>query len=389
MRVTAAWLRRFDPSIVRRDVLHLNVRSGAGGLGVPLYNGVGGDGGSVFVRPVRKADFFRLCQQFGRNATLRATGGENASKVKLIGAAGRSVVIDVPLGVECVDSNSRLLLARCTEVDRKYAIARGGKGGCAANKYKGGKGESVRLAIHLKLTTNVGFALVPAKDVKIADYPFTTLQPQVLDVKYELNEGGEEFADDPGDPFSLSIADLPGIIEGASRNRGRGYAFLKHLEHSEIIVMVVDVHGFRLSANPDEKQRSALESVGILNREMENYDEQMPKKTVVLVLNKTDLPDGQAKADELMPQLAAIDWPSRLPEDLRPRLPIRFAAILPLSAQSGDVRQLKAVLRQLHARLHPLEHVEFDEKEAGIEGRQDSHLIPVHTRYKAIYFSFV
>lgn len=91
---------------------------------------------------------------------------------------------------------------------------------------------------------------MPKSKVKIASYPFTTIKPQVLDINYKREE--EEMEEEK---FSLSIADLPGIIEGASKNRGRGYAFLKHLEYSEIIVMVVDVHGFQLHAQMQEDYR--------------------------------------------------------------------------------------------------------------------------------------
>lgn len=131
------------------------------------------------------------------------------------------------------------------------------------------------MAIHLKLQPNVGLvgfpnagkstllkALVPEKNIKIASYPFTTLKPQVCHVRYapDKNLPSDPSTDDeeavvPEKPFTLTVADLPGIIEGASRNRGRGYAFLKHLEHSNIVLMVVDVHGFQLSARLDEPFR--------------------------------------------------------------------------------------------------------------------------------------
>jgi GTP-binding protein len=93
--------------------------------------------------------------------------------------------------------------------------------------------------------------MVPAKQIKIAEYPFTTLKPQVLDVKFDKDEYDQLLG--PGENFSLNVADLPGIIEGASRNRGRGYEFLKHLEYSEIVIMVIDVHGFRLSEDNFEE----------------------------------------------------------------------------------------------------------------------------------------
>lgn len=144
--------------------------------------------------------------------------------------------------------------------------------------FRGEIGESMMVSIHLKLRPNVGLvgfpnagkstllkALVPDKQVKIASYPFTTTKPQMCHVLYSpdknlpANLSTDE--DEPlvaEKPFTLTVADLPGIIEGASRNRGRGYAFLKHLEYSNIILMVVDVHGFQLSANLGEPFRYAI-----------------------------------------------------------------------------------------------------------------------------------
>lgn len=101
---------------------------------------------------------------------------------------------------------------------------------------------------------------MPEKPVKIAAYPFTTIQPQVCYLKYRPGEATQEAPPPPSlakyeQPFTLSIADLPGIVEGASRNRGRGHAFLKHLEYSGIILMVVDVSGFQLAATLEEPYR--------------------------------------------------------------------------------------------------------------------------------------
>lgn len=140
---------------------------------------------------------------------------------------------------------------------------------------RGSKGDTFDVEIHLKLRPNIGLlgfpnagkstllkALVPEKSVKIADYAFTTVNPQVAFFKNK-----EEFSVEGDFPlffktiklnfkaldpsFTLSIADLPGIIEGASMNRGKGYKFLKHLEYADIVVMVVDCQGFQLKNELD------------------------------------------------------------------------------------------------------------------------------------------
>ena len=132
-------------------------------------------------------------------------------------------------------------------------------------------------------------ALAPEKkNIKIAPYPFTTTKPQVLDIHYnEVTDVTED------DRFSLSCADLPGLIEGAAQNRGKGHAFLKHLEYSDMLIFVVDVHGFQLSANLTDEFRTPLETIALLNKELEAYDRKLVKKPCVLVLNKIDLPDGE------------------------------------------------------------------------------------------------
>lgn len=133
-------------------------------------------------------------------------------------------------------------------------------------------------------------ALAPEKrSIKIAPYPFTTIKPQLIDIRFDEYTGEEK-----ENRFSLSCADLPGLIEGAAKNRGKGHAFLKHLEYSDMLVFVVDVNGFQLSANLNhDKFRTPIETIALLNKELEAYDKKLVKKPCILVLNKIDLPDGQ------------------------------------------------------------------------------------------------
>ena len=223
---------------------------------------------------------------------IRADNGEAATKFSLIGQHAKHQYFDVPIGIEVVNRENNSLISRCSKPFRRYLIARGGQGGYAKLNYKcvlfiycsinflfrGTKGDIFDVELHLKLRPNIGLlgfpnagkstllkASVPEKSVKIADYAFTTVNPQVAFYKNETNndsfnlEGQFNFfnhapliyilSSDP--PYTLSVADLPGIIEGASKNRGRGYQFLKHLEYADIIVMVIDSQGFQLKNELD------------------------------------------------------------------------------------------------------------------------------------------
>jgi GTPase involved in cell partitioning and DNA repair len=199
-------------------------------------------------------------------------------------------------------------------------------------------------------------ALAPEKkSIKIAPYPFTTTKPQMLDIRFDEYSGVEK-----EDKFSLSCADLTGLIEGAAENRGKGHAFLKHLEYSDMLVFVIDVQGFQLSANMNDKFRTPLETIALLNKELEAYDRKLVKKPCVLVLNKIDLPDGEKKADEVE-AIMKNGWHKNLPSHLKPLIPVHFRGIIKASAKNGEIGSLKELLHKTYEELHPLESLSFDE----------------------------
>uniref|UniRef100_A0A0M3IP75 OBG-type G domain-containing protein n=1 Tax=Ascaris lumbricoides TaxID=6252 RepID=A0A0M3IP75_ASCLU len=144
-----------------------------------------------------------------------------------------------------------------------------------------------------------------------------------------------------------------GLIEGASLNRGRGTSFLKHLQYSDVLLMVVDVTGFKLSVSPSEPFRSALETVALLNIELERYDPHLVRKPTVLAINKTDLPNGENKAAELIDILRRSEWSASLSEDMRPQRPLVFDALIATAAKHGRIGDLKNTLRSIYAFIHP------------------------------------
>uniref|UniRef100_A0AC34GPY9 GTP-binding protein 10 n=1 Tax=Panagrolaimus sp. ES5 TaxID=591445 RepID=A0AC34GPY9_9BILA len=397
LRYTVNGAKKFvDSSVIEKDVLRLSIHGGSGGQGLPRYNGVGGDGGNVYLLPRRNMKFPQLFNSFyNRKRQLIAEHGSSSNQLTLIGKHGKHEILQVPLGSECIDEVTRKLICRCTVPNKSILIAKGGKGGCAANEYKGQKGERLVMGLHMKLQPNMGLvgfpnagkstllkALAPEKkSIKIAPYPFTTTRPQMIDVRFDEFTGEQK-----EDRFSLSCADLPGLIEGAAENRGKGHAFLKHLEYSDILVFVIDVHGFKLSANLNDHLeysdmlvfvidvhgfklsanlndvfRTPLETIALLNKELEAYDRKLVKKPCVLVLNKIDLPDGEKKAEEVE-NIVKSEWHKKLPSDLKPSLPIHFRGIIKTSAKNGEIGSLKLLLHKIYDELHPLQSLSFDEE---------------------------
>ncbi|GMR48034.1 hypothetical protein PMAYCL1PPCAC_18229, partial [Pristionchus mayeri] len=350
-------LIKHDLNILERDKYIVKVRGGNGGIGLSRYDGCGGRGGSVLFVPCPKMAFSDIVKSVGKSMTVVAKCGEAAMKTKLVGADAYDTIIDVPLGVEVVNEENGVLIARCDKPSHRYIIAEGGEGGRRENHFRNEKGESLRVGIHIKLRPNVAFlgfpnagkstlmkALVPAKSVKIASYAFTTRHPQVGFWREENNES---------DPFTLSLADLPGVIEGASRNRGKGLSFLKHLQYADMIVLVVDWNGFQLKNDLNEEYRSPLECIALLNKEVEAYEEGIVRKRVIVAINKTDLCTDPQALHSFIKLLKSKQWLDNVHFSLRPRKSFNIEDVVAISAKSGQVENLKKILKDKSHLIHP------------------------------------
>uniref|UniRef100_A0A8C5L3K8 GTP-binding protein 10 n=1 Tax=Jaculus jaculus TaxID=51337 RepID=A0A8C5L3K8_JACJA len=239
------------------------------------------------------------------------------------------------------------------------------KGGCGGMGYprlggEGGKGGDVWVVAHKKMTLKQLKAKYPQKRFvagvgansrfpnagkssllsrvshakpMIADYAFTTLKPELGKIMYN-------------DFKQISVADLPGLIEGAHMNKGMGHKFLKHLERTRQLLFVVDISGFQLSSQT--QYRSAFETIMLLTKELELYKEELQTKPALLAINKMDLPDAKVKFCELMEQLQnPEDFLHLFEKSMIPEKTMEFQHIIPISAVTGEgIEELKNCVRK-------------------------------------------
>ncbi len=260
--------------------------------------GDGGRGGSVYFQAVENLD---TLLDFAGKHHWKAQKGQPGSGNNKHGANGRDLTIKVPPGTLIYDTDLSLLLKDLNEVGLKVRVCRGGKGGrgnkafatsinqTPRNAEPGKSGQERNIRLELKLIADVGLVGMPnagkstlisrcsAARPKIADYPFTTVEP-VLGI-VELS-----------DFRRFVMADIPGLIEGAHSGAGLGYEFLKHIERTTILAHIIDIM-------PTDGS-DPVENYNGIRHELEEYSKALAQKQEVIVANKTDLdPDGKIVKD--------------------------------------------------------------------------------------------
>ena len=283
------------------DTAIIHVKAGDGGNGCVSFRrekyiarggpdgGDGGNGGSIiFVADVNKNTLL----DFAGKHHWKARTGQAGMGKKMYGKGGEDMIIPVPPGTVVYDIEKELTIADITEVGKEVRIARGGKGGKGnwhfrsatnqAPRYAepGTTGDERTLRLELKLIADVGLVGTPnagkstllsavsAARPKIADYPFTTLEPQL------------GIADLSGSR-RIVIADIPGLIEGAQNGAGLGHAFLKHIERTKTIVHLLDLY-------PTDESNPA-DNYKVIRKELEAFSDELAAKTELIVANKIDL----------------------------------------------------------------------------------------------------
>ena len=279
------------------DQVKIYIKAGNGGDGSPSFRrekfiefggpdgGDGGKGGSIILKSEQNLNTlidFRYQQHH------KAQRGENGSGQNRSGKSGKDLILKVPLGTQIFEEDNKTLLYDFTKIGEEFIAASGGKGGLGNTRFKsstnrapkkftkGAIGEEFTIWLQLKTIADIGIiglpnagkssllAAITNATPKIANYEFTTLNPNLGVVSYDNRE--------------ITIADIPGLIEGAHEGTGLGTKFLKHIERCKSILHLIDITNENLNKSYNQ-----------VKNELKNYSSQLMKKKELIVLNKTDL----------------------------------------------------------------------------------------------------
>lgn len=313
------------------DRVVVQLAAGKGGNGVVAWRrekyipkggptgGNGGKGGSIILvadTQISSLDWFR------NRRIIKAENGRPGANNLQQGRTGADLILKVPCGTLVKNSRTGELICDLTEDQQQIVLCKGGRGGRGNESFKsptnrapntcteGTDGEMLDVELELKLIADVGLVGFPnagkstlisslAKiDVKIAPYPFTTLQPNLGFIQLE-------------DYTRIFIADIPGIIEGANRNRGLGFEFLRHIERTKLLVFVLDASGI--------DGRNPLEDFKVLRKEIEAYNPEMLERPFIVALNKMDTEEAQDHRQQFLKEY-----------------PFDKSTLFEISAQRGD-----------------------------------------------------
>jgi GTP-binding protein len=301
------------------DEARIKVQAGRGGRGSTSFRrekfvpyggpdgGDGGDGGSVYLRA---AAGINTLADFRVARTYKAPSGEPGSGNDCTGRTGEDLYVTVPVGTLVRESDTGEELGDLTQPDAALLVARGGKGGWGNTRFKsstnraprqfgpGLPGESRSIELELKVIADVGLLGLPnagkstliravsAARPKVADYPFTTLYPNLGVVSV-------------GEHRSFVMADIPGLIEGAAEGAGLGIRFLKHLQRTRLLLHLIDIAPLDPEADPVKDARAIV-------TELKKFSKELATKPRWLVLNKRDLllpQEAEARARSIIRRL--------------------------------------------------------------------------------------
>ncbi len=293
------------------DRVKIKIKAGDGGNGVTAFRrekfiprggpsgGDGGRGGDVWLEAAEGYNTLLHLRYNPEHSAGRGRHGEGSNR---IGKDGEDVIVKVAVGTQVINVVTDELLYDFTEDGQRFLAAKGGRGGfgnahfaTATNRapryhQDGGEGEYKELQLELKLLADVGLvgfpnagkstliSVISAAKPKIADYPFTTLEPNLGVV-------------DLGDFRTFVVADIPGIIEGAHEGAGLGDRFLRHVERTKVLLHLVDVSSL--------SERNPLDDYRIINRELKKYNPELAERPQIVVATKIDAMDDPKRLESL------------------------------------------------------------------------------------------
>ena len=315
------------------DEAYLEIKAGDGGSGASSFRrekyipfggpdgGDGGKGGDIYFKVNTNSN---TLIDFQNKKIFNAKNGERGAGKNKFGAAGEDLIIEVPLGTVIYDNNTQEELIDCTDKSGIYLIAKGGDGGLGNAKFKsstnqaprkftpGFEGEARSIRLELKSLADVGLVgftnagkstflnKVSSAKPKIGNYPFTTLRPHLGTIK--------------GNESSYVIADIPGLIEGASDGAGLGIKFLKHISRTGLLLIFADLFSFE-NINP-------IKQVQLLKNELDSFKDDLTQKISWIVCNKIDL-----LSDEDI---------NKIRKDLEKELKVTHDEVFFISAATGE-----------------------------------------------------
>jgi GTP-binding protein len=341
------------------DRVKIKIKAGDGGNGVTAFRrekfvprggpsgGDGGTGGDVWLEADESLNTLLHLRYNPEHKAERGRHGEGSNRH---GKDGANVIVKVPVGTQVFDTESGDLLFDLTEPGQRVLAAKGGKGGWGNQHfatptrrapkfhYTGRPGDEKELQLELKLIADVGLvgfpnagkstliSVISAAKPKIADYPFTTLEPNLGVV-------------DLGDFKTFVVADIPGLIEGASEGAGLGDRFLRHVERTKLMLHLVDVSSI--------SGRDPVEDYEIINRELANYNEDLAARPQLVVATKLD----------------ALDEPERL-KSLRERAKQDGKDFFEISAVTNQ--GTKELVSAVAKKLEEIKQMEIDVREPNV-----------------------
>ncbi len=344
------------------DEVRLHVKAGDGGRGCVAFlrekyrprggpaGGNGGNGGSVILRV--NSQLSTLVDLKGQKH-LRAEGGEHGRGKDQHGKNGPDLVIRVPQGTLVKDGESGELLADLSTPEAEVVAAKGGKGGkgnaffaTSTNRaprfaQPGIPGEERTLLLELRLLADVGLvgfpnagkstliSAVSAARPRVADYPFTTLTPNLGVVRYNEEQ-------------SFVMADIPGLIEGAHEGHGLGIRFLRHLSRTSVLVHLLDI---------SDPERDPLHDYDVINHELACFDDELGNRHQILVITKLDLPTTRERLPEVQHAFTqrgvhALAISAATREGLKPLLD-RIVQVLALQRARVSLQSSSPILDEL------------------------------------------